>query len=40
MVMVWMGVYSSAFLRPMDSSVARLLNQTQSGQVEYARQSK
>ena len=39
-VMVWMGVYSNSFLRPMDSSVAKLLNQTQSGQVEYARQSK
>jgi NADH-quinone oxidoreductase subunit M len=39
-VMVWIGVYSNSFLRPMDSSVAKLLNQTQSGQVEYARQSK
>jgi NADH-quinone oxidoreductase subunit M len=39
-VMVWMGVYSNSFLRPMDTSVSKLLNQTQSGQVEYARQSK
>src|SRR5579883_1413136 len=28
-MMVWMGVYSSFFLRPMDSSVSKLLNQTQ-----------
>jgi NADH-quinone oxidoreductase subunit M len=39
-VMVWIGVYSNSFLRPMDTSVAKLLNQTQSGRIEYARQSK
>jgi len=39
-MMVWMGVYSSFFLRPMDSSVSKLLNQTQTGQVEYAKQTK
>jgi NADH-quinone oxidoreductase subunit M len=38
--MLWMGVYSSFFLRPMDSSVSKLLSQTQSGQVEYAKQTK
>jgi len=37
--MAWMGVYSSFFLRPMDSSVTKLLNQTQTGRVEYARQT-
>ena len=35
-VMVWMGVYSSYFLRPMDASVVKLINQSQSRQVEYA----
>jgi NADH-quinone oxidoreductase subunit M len=39
-VMVWMGVYSNSFLRPMDSSVAKLMNQTKTGQYEYARQTK
>jgi NADH-quinone oxidoreductase subunit M len=38
--MVWMGVYSNFFLRPMDSSVSKLLNQTQTGRVELARQAK
>jgi len=33
----WMGIYSSYFLRPMDASVMKLVNQTQTGQVEYAR---
>src|SRR5438874_9580733 len=33
----WMGMYSSYFLRPMDASVMKLLNQTQAGRVEYAR---
>jgi len=32
-----MGVYSNYFLRPMDASVAKLVNQSQKGQVEYAR---
>jgi NADH-quinone oxidoreductase subunit M len=35
-VMVWMGVYSNHFLRRMDASVAKLINQSQSGRVEYA----
>jgi len=30
-------MYSSYFLRPMDASVMKLLNQTQAGRVEYAR---
>jgi NADH-quinone oxidoreductase subunit M len=34
----WMGIYSGYFLRPMDASVMKLVNQTQTGQVEYARQ--
>jgi len=32
----WMGVYSSTFLRPMDASVARLLGQTVKRDVQYA----
>jgi NADH-quinone oxidoreductase subunit M len=39
-VMVWMGVYSNFFLRPMDSSVSKLLNQTHTGQVEFAKQTR
>jgi NADH-quinone oxidoreductase subunit M len=39
-VMLWMGMYSSYFLRPMDASVMKVINQTQTGQVEYARQLK
>jgi NADH-quinone oxidoreductase subunit M len=35
-VMLWMGVYSNHFLRPMDASVAKLLTQSQAGKVEYA----
>jgi len=35
-LMVWMGVYSSHFLRPMDASVTKLINQSQAGQVEFA----
>jgi NADH-quinone oxidoreductase subunit M len=38
-VMLWMGIYSNSFLRPMDASVARLINQTQAGRVEYAHAS-
>src|SRR5258708_35497337 len=38
-LMVWMGVYSNHFLRPMDASVAKLINQSQSGQVEFAKGS-
>jgi NADH-quinone oxidoreductase subunit M len=37
LVIIWMGVYSNHFLRPMDASVAKLINQTQAGRVEYAR---
>jgi NADH-quinone oxidoreductase subunit M len=35
-LMVWMGVYSSYFLRPMDASVMKLINQVQSRPLEYA----
>jgi NADH-quinone oxidoreductase subunit M len=35
-IAVWMGVYSNHFLRPMDASVAKLLNQSQAGRVEFA----
>jgi len=35
-VMLWMGIYSNHFLRPMDASVAKLVNQAQSGRVEFA----
>jgi len=35
-LMVWMGVYSNHFLRPMDASVTKLINQSQVGQVEFA----
>jgi len=33
---VWMGVYSSHFLRPMNAAVMRLLSQTENRKVEYA----
>ena len=33
-MIVWMGVYSNTFLRPMDASVARLISQVQERQVE------
>jgi NADH-quinone oxidoreductase subunit M len=36
-LMVWMGVYSNHFLRPMDESVTKLINQSQVGQGEFAR---
>jgi NADH-quinone oxidoreductase subunit M len=36
-VILWMGIYSNHFLRPMDASVAKLVNQAQSGRVEFAR---
>jgi NADH-quinone oxidoreductase subunit M len=36
-MMVWMGVYSNHFLRPMDASVAKLMNQSHAGRVEYAK---
>src|SRR5215467_749091 len=38
--MLWMGVYSNFFLRPMDSSVSKLLSQTQTGRLELAKQTK
>jgi len=31
-LIVWMGVYSNHFLRPMDASVARLLNRMETTQ--------
>ena len=39
-LMVWMGVYSNHFLRPMDASVTKLRNQLQTGRVDVARQAK
>lgn len=39
-LMLWMGVYSNHFLRRMDAPVAKLMNQMQSRQVEYARETK
>ena len=38
-MMFWMGIYSSYFLRPMDASVMKLMNQAQTGRVEYASSS-
>ena len=35
-MIVWMGMYSNTFLRPMDESVARLVSQVQERQVELA----
>jgi NADH-quinone oxidoreductase subunit M len=35
-LIAWMGVYSSYFLRPMDATVMKLINQVQSRQLEYA----
>jgi NADH-quinone oxidoreductase subunit M len=35
-VIVWMGIYSNYFLRPMDASVAKLLTQSRAGRVEFA----
>lgn len=35
-LMLWMGIYSNHFLRPMDASVTKLVNQMQNRQVEYA----
>jgi NADH-quinone oxidoreductase subunit M len=35
-LILWMGVYSDHFLRPMDTSVAKLMNQSRAGRVEYA----
>jgi NADH-quinone oxidoreductase subunit M len=35
-LMLWMGMYSNHFLRPMDASVGRLMNQLQNRQSQYA----
>src|SRR5262245_32950210 len=35
-LMVWMGVYSNHFLRPMDASVAKVVNQSRLNRVEFA----
>ena len=35
-LILWMGVYSNFFLRPMDASVTRLLGQTGKHDVQYA----
>ena len=35
-LIVWMGMYSNHFLRPMDASVTRLLQQTRENAVEFA----
>ncbi len=35
-LIVWMGVYSNSFLRPMDASISRLLGQVESRDVEFA----
>jgi NADH-quinone oxidoreductase subunit M len=35
-LMVWMGVYSNHFLRPMDASVMKLRNQLQTRQLQFA----
>jgi NADH-quinone oxidoreductase subunit M len=35
-LMFWMGMYSSHFLRPMDASVAKLINQVQARDVQFA----
>src|SRR2546422_2165811 len=39
-LMVWMGMYSNHFLRPMDASVTKLMNRVQNVQVQYAGQPK
>ncbi len=38
-MIIWMGVYSNHFLRPMDASVMKLMNQTHTGQLEFARRA-
>src|SRR5262249_26999538 len=35
-LMLWMGVYSNTFLRPMDASVTKLVNQSRSSRTEFA----
>ena len=35
-MIVWMGVYSNTFLRPMDASIDKLMAQVQDRQVELA----
>jgi NADH-quinone oxidoreductase subunit M len=35
-LIVWMGMYSNHFLRPMDASVNRLVHQVENKSVEFA----
>ena len=35
-MIVWMGIYSNTFLRPMDASIEKLMEQVQDRQVEFA----
>ncbi len=35
-MIVWMGIYSNTFLRPMDATIERLMEQVQDRQVEFA----
>jgi len=35
-LIVWMGMYSSHFLRPMDAAVSRLVHQVEKQDVEFA----
>jgi hypothetical protein len=35
-LMLWMGMYSNHFLRPMDASIAKLIGQLRSRQTQYA----
>jgi NADH-quinone oxidoreductase subunit M len=35
-LMVWMGMYSDHFLRPMDASIMKILSQLRNSDVEYA----
>jgi NADH:ubiquinone oxidoreductase subunit 4 (subunit M) len=35
-LIVWMGMYSGHFLRPMDAAVTRLLHQTDKQNLEFA----
>jgi NADH-quinone oxidoreductase subunit M len=38
-LIVWMGMYSNHFLRPMDASVAKLINHVQARDVQFADQN-
>jgi NADH-quinone oxidoreductase subunit M len=35
-LIVWMGMYSNHFLRPMDASVTRIVNQLQNRNAQFA----